>query len=365
MANEDSEIFRAFGFAEESERGVAEAAPEMWCDVMNGDLGLPKDPHIMYEGGMGKGNRTHRPGFYNTSPSFEMGFDLKILSRLSHFTLGNRILENTEGDGSPTGEPDTAKEYLYSSNKILLPSFTIFVVSDVRSYVIPGCIMNKLEVSADKDFLTLKADMEGMNETPYAKDHFTVTLNDDYPLAFYEMDVHMRDLGSVTAWGSTTLISEDVKKLSMKVDNGVKAEDGRHLGSRFPKNIPSNSRSPELSFDYDYLTNKYYDLMQGGVDTGPTDDQDATEFEIMIALDGGDYGSAQWFLPRNIVSGAPVDFKGRDMTDQSVTITPFMESVTIPATTPVTVDTDMLMSFIHNFTDSTAGFDGPAVFEDT
>ena len=365
MVDENSEIDRYFGFAEEAVRGTAEAAAEMWCDPMNLNPGIPKEPTMSYEGGAGRGKTNHRPAFYSTSPSVEMGFDLKILSRLMYFALGKRIVEVTEGDAAPAGEPDTSTEFIYAQNNLLLPSFTGWFGSDIKEFQIPGIVMNKLEIAAEDKFLTAKCDMAGMGETPQARTAAASRpFNDDYPLAFYEIDVHMRDIDSVTAWGETTLISTDVKKLNISLDNSVKAEDGQRVGTRFPLNIPCGERKTEISFDYDFLTHTYYDLMQGGTDTGPVESQDSTEFEIMVAVDAGDYGSAQIWYPRCIVSGGPIEHKGRDPTTEPITITPFMKTITIPSTPTTSVSTDCLATFVHNFTDSTAGFDGPAVFND-
>lgn len=365
MVDETSEIDRYFGFAEEAIRGTAEATAEMWCDPMSLSPGIPDEPEMSYEGGAGRGKTNHRPAFYSTSPSVEMGYDLKILARMMYFALGKRIVEVTEGDETPVGEPDTSTEFIYAQNNLLLPSFTGWFGSDVKEFEIPGIVLNKLELAAEDSFLTAKLDMAGMGETPQARRAAsTRAFNADYPLAFYEIDAHMRDLGSVTAWGTDTLISSDVKKLNQSIDNSVKAEDGQRIGTRFPLNIPCGERKTEISFDYDFLTHTWYDLMQGDEDTGPQESQGSTEFEMMFAVDAGDYGSAQIWYPKVIVSGGPIEHKGRDPTTQSITITPFMKTITIPSTPTQSVSTDCLATFVHNFTDSTAGFDGPAEFAD-
>lgn len=365
MVDENSEIDRYFGFAEEASRGVAESTPEMWCDPMSISPGIPKETEMSYEGGGGRGKTNHRPAFYSTAPTGEMGYDLKILARMLYFALGKRVVDITEGDADPAGEPDTSTEYIYAANNLLLPSFTGWVGSDVKEFRIPGIVLNKLEISAENKFQTMKWDGAGMGETPLDRRAANLRpFNADYPLAFYEIDAHMRAIGSVTPWGSETLISNDIKKLSQSIDNSVKAEDGQRIGTRFPLNIPCGERKTEISFDYDFLNHKWYDLMQGGTDTGPQEGQGSTEFEMMFAIDAGNYGSAQIWYPRVVVSGGPIEHKGRDPTTEPITITPYMKTITIPSVTPVTVSTDCLATFIHKFADSTAAFDGPEEFED-
>ena len=505
MAAADTEIFRYVGFKEEAVRGTLETTPEMDCDAASLDPGIPDDAEMEFKGSMGRGKTLHRPGFYSTKPKFEIGVDLKSLSRMMYGALGNRLAEVTEGsttenpkavlyyddsaetftskltaftnatandvavpghaegeiddylaigfdskfgivnfdigtaktdtstlvweywDGqdwetltatdatvgfTETGsksltfsppinwasrslnsgtsyyyirvrcsaftsadtagaisqgtlgtEPDTSTEYLYSSNKVLLPSWTIFMGMDIKEFQIPGSIMNKFELKVEDEFITAKCEFAGMGEeldTLRTEDE--LSLNEDYPLAFYEMDVHMRDKDSATPWGEATLISPDVNQLTLKMENSVKADKGKGLGSRFPYNIPAAERKVSVEFDYNYLEQTYYDLMQGGA-TGPEEGQGATEFEVMLELDAGDYGTAQIYFPR-VICNAPVDAKGREFITQTVTIDAYQETVTVPTTPTVDVYTDCLATFAHNFTDVSGDFDGPAEFDE-
>ena len=97
MAAEDTEIFRHIGFKEEAARGTLETTPEMDCDAASLDPGIPDDSEMEFKGSMGRGKTLHRPGFYSTKPKFEIGVDLKSLSRMTYAALGNRLAEVTEG----------------------------------------------------------------------------------------------------------------------------------------------------------------------------------------------------------------------------------------------------------------------------
>ena len=507
MAAEDTEIFRYVGFKEEAVRGTLETSPEMDCDAASLDPGIPDDAEMEFKGSIGRGKTLHRPGFYSTKPKFEIGVDLKSLSRMLYGALGNRHVEVGEGSttenpkavlyyddsgGSFTSkltaftngtgndvpipghaeaeiddylaigfdkkygiinfdigtsktdvstliweywtgqtwatltttdatvgftetgsksvtftppinwakrslnsgtayfyvrvrcsaftsagtagavsqgtlgtQPDTSTEFIYSSNKVLLPSWTIFMGMDINEFQIPGSVMNKFELKVEDEFITAKCEFAGKGEeldTLRTEDE--LSLNEDYPLAFYEMDVHMRAKDSATLWGNDTLISQDVNSLTFKIDNSIKADKGKGLGSRFPYSIPAAERKVTVEFDYNYLENTYYELMQGGA-TGPEEGQGATEFEFMLALDAGDYGTAQFYFPR-VICNAPVDAKGREFITQTVSIDAYQETVT-PATVGEGIGdvyTDCLATFAHNFTDVSGDFDGPAEFDE-
>lgn len=358
-----SKIFRYFEFCEEAEAGVAETTPEMSCDVQSLSPGIPENPELDYPGSMGRGKTLHRPGYYYTSPSVKLGTDLKIFSRLLYFVSGNRIVENTEGDA---GAPDVSTEYIYVSDDTILPTFTGWFGIDIPDedkgeFIIPGIVLDKLELSVENEFIMLQSDMIGGAEAPGTlKTKDELTLNDDYPLAFYEVNIHMRDKGSATPWGEATLISRDVKKFGFPIENSGSADDGQGLGSRHPYYIPVGERKVGLSFDYTYLTRKWYELMQGG--TSPQATVGSTEFEMMVEVDAGDYGSVQIFFPRVIVTGGPVEAEGRSPVTQSVTIEAYQDTITVPTTPTQTVESEYLATFTHNFEDTTEGFDGPAIF---
>lgn len=262
-------------------------------------------------------------------------------------------------------QDDTSTEYIYSSNKVLLPSFTSFMGMDIDEMIIPGCIMNKLELNVENEFITVKGDMVGMGETlSDLKTEAELNKNEDYPLAFYECDVHMRSKGSTTPWGVGTLISDDVRKLKISVENSAKAEDGQSLGTRFPHNIPCGERKLGFEFDYNYLEKTWYDLMQGGPN-GPQEGQGSTEFEMMIAFNAGIYGNAQFHFPRVIVTSGPIESKGRDLMVQTIGIDAYQDDITVPTTPTQIIYSEVLATFVHNFPDVSGSFDGPAVFNET
>lgn len=282
-----------------------------------------------------------------------------VRARCSAFTsagVAGLVTQGTVGTA-----PDTSTEYIYASNGSLLPSFTGWYGIDIDASVIPGCVIDSFELDVEDEFITIKCDMAGMQDTPTTlKSKSELKENDDYPLAFFEVNMHMREKGSSTPWGAATLISEDIKKLAFKIKNSAKAEDGQSIGNRFPNKIPVGEREIGFTFDYDYLTTKWYDLMQGG--SGGPSTNASTEFEVMLEIDADEYGNAQIFFPCSIVSNAPKKADGRSANKQSVEVTAYQENITVPTTPTQTVYSELLATFVHNFSDTTASFDGPSEF---
>jgi hypothetical protein len=242
--------------------------------------------------------------------------------------------------------PDITTDHIYSTESVLLPSFTGFFGMDVSEHIISGCVVDSLELKVDGDFLTMNLSMNG--QTPTLDDLLSqeeLTLNDDYPLAFYEVNLYSRPYGDSTPWGSANKISTDVKSLTFKVENSTSTDDGKRIGSRFPGYIPAGARNVTLSFDSQYLDNDWLELMWGSSD-GPQEIVGSTDVEFMIEIDAGRYGYAQIYLPRAIVK-APVDSSGRDPITQTVDVDAFMDSVTFTGSAgETTVSTDCLATFV-------------------
>lgn len=345
MATALPDICRYIGFADETTRNVAASAPEMYLDVEKGDLGLPDDAEMEYESSMGRGKTIHRPGYFVMGPSFEAGMDVQIMRKMLYYTLGNKI--DVDSDTNSNSKNDTETSYLYSSNKILLPTFTTWMGIDLSEWIVTGNTMDTLEMEVQNKFLTLKGDMAASKCAPGTfKSEDQITLNKDYPIAFYEINVHMRPKGSTEAWGPANLISSEVQKLTLTFKNNADDKAGQGLGSRYPYNIPVAKREFGIKYDSNYLSDKYIELLLGG-SSGPQEKVGATEVEMLISFDFGTYGSAQLFYPRVVPTKTPLDFKGKDQTTQSLEFDAYEDTVTIPTTAPQTVKTDVLATIVR------------------
>ena len=265
----DLNIERYFGFKEEKQGGILETEAEMHLDPKSLSPGIPSDTEITYTGSIGRRKNIHRPGPHINNPTVEAGTDLKILTRLLYFTLGNqvkeiatppelsKILKNNEKSLN-NGDLENL-EFVYGSDKVILPTFTSFMGMDLNEHVINGCVVDKFELSADKDFLNFKLDMKAFKSVlKPLKPVSELKFNQDYPLAYFEIDLYLRKPGSKKGWDEEDKISYKTQKLTFSIENSVDEASGQHIGSRFASFLAAGERNVKLSFDTLYLDNVWF-----------------------------------------------------------------------------------------------------------
>lgn len=350
----DLNIERYFGFKEEKQRGILETEAEMHLDPKSLSPGIPGDTELIYTGSIGRGKNIHRPGPYVNNPTVEAGTDLKILTRLLYFTLGNevketstlpevsKILKKDEKSLSEGGLEDL--EFIYGSDKVILPTFTSFMGMDLNEHVINGCVVDKFELSADKEFLNFKLDMKALKSVlKPLKPVSELKFNLDYPLAYFEIDLYLREIGSKDLWSDQNKISYKTQKLTLSIENSVDEASGQHIGSRFASFLAAGERNIKLSFDTLYLDNTWFRYLWSD-EFGPQERVGSTEVEMAIQINAGNYGSMLIELPRAIITGASFDSSGRDNIVQSVDIDTYQKNITIPLKNPITVNTECLIT---------------------
>ena len=80
-------IARYAGFGEETLYGTAVPAV-VHVDIASATLDSPSDTESYYAGGLGRGTRTRRPGYYAPSGNLVYGWDIRTIARLLRWTLG-------------------------------------------------------------------------------------------------------------------------------------------------------------------------------------------------------------------------------------------------------------------------------------
>ncbi len=338
---EIANTFRYFGFKKETTPGEFETQSHIDIDIAGGNLGTPKEPEMEYESSMGRGKTIHRPGFYSPEGNVEFAVNMKTIGWFSYFALGGY-----DHIDASAGNDYIETHYIYGDDRVLLPTFTAFFGKDIYEHQVAGCVIDKLELTAEDSFLTLSPDIVAKKDKKAALRTFNqLNIPPDYPLAFYEVNLHAREKSTnPPAWGSSTLLSSKVQKMKLKINNDADAEAGQGLGSRYPYRIPVGAREVTLSFDSLFTSTEWIERLWGN-STGPQDKTGSKELEVRIVIDGGEFGQATIDLPRAIVTSAPVEPKGRDPLMQSVEITAYQDSITLQGITPTkTVYTDILVT---------------------
>jgi len=80
-------VFRYAGFGNESSFGVA-AAVDFHVDMASATLDAPSGTELYYGGGLGRGVRTRRPGYYVPGGNIVYAWDIRTIAAMLRWTLG-------------------------------------------------------------------------------------------------------------------------------------------------------------------------------------------------------------------------------------------------------------------------------------
>ncbi len=290
MAN----ILRYAGFIKESKYGVRAAGDPFHVDVASATLDAPSDTNLIYGGGLGKSARTYRPGYYAPAGNVVYAFDVETIVFILKCALGG--YQFTAGS-----DLDLNEHIIWANENITLPSFACDLGKDVFEHRFMGCVVSSLEIAASNEFCQATVGIQAQKDAKATLlTAANLSLPDAYPLAFHEM----------TAKIATVDASAKIKDLTLSIDNGVSADKGRTLGSRYPRRMPGYERTVTYTLNmlFDDLTEleRFWGGASGPALTG------STETSLEILLDGGDYGSLSMFMPKTVYTGVQQQPSGRD-----------------------------------------------------
>jgi hypothetical protein len=285
---------RYVGIKEEAEFGEAQDAPMTYdIDVAAMGLDVPDDPNIPIPT-LNRFQKDHIPGFYSLSGPMEYPVDINTIGWFLKWGLGG--YKYTAG----TGELPNVHEF-YATPDYELKSFTTRTGKDTFEHVISGCIIDKLNINVEADLAIAKLDMFAQQDT---KAELRTELNEPdselFPMAFYNVSTQLDGAD----------ISPDVKSWSWEYGNGVKVEDGRGQGSRFPYYIKPGAGSSSLGIKMeDDCKDKLEDYWGG--ENGPSIDKH-TPFTIASLFNSGVFGEMEVEFPKCYYKKIPTDIKGAD-----------------------------------------------------
>jgi hypothetical protein len=327
-------ILRYAGFAPEVD-DITDTAPAAMfhVDIASTTLDAPTSTQMEYAGGMGRGRILHRPGFYAPSGNVVYAHDIRTVGWFLYWAFGGYVY--TEGDTTS----DLNTHEIFTSVDNMLPAFCARLGKDYFEHVFRGCVMNSVEIAVDNQFAQMTGDIvarRDQKETILDKED--LLLPDEYPLAFHE----------VTATRNGSDISPTVNSLTLTVSNSASVDSARHIGSRFPGDIPVFEREVNIS-----ATLKYRDTLElerfWGASDGPADDGQE-EFAFGIRLDAGDDGELELAMPRCIYDAAPIQPSGRGEVTQNVVIHAY-QATHVLADSTTEVRSEILATLQNNETD--------------
>lgn len=292
-------VLRYLGLARETTYNMAVPPPAAFhVDIASSSLDAPPDTHIIYEGGLSRDQRTHRPGFYSPSGNIVYAFDLRTIAFLLHWALG--------GYRFTAGTPLNTHE-IWGSPSNVLPSFVARCGKDIFEHVFSGCVVNSLEIVVEGEWCMATADLVSARDSRADLQPLSsLLLPAQHPLVFHEVTASLRGADR----------SAGIKTATLAVNNNIDAEAGRSIGSRHPRRLPAKSREITLAADLWYESTTELEHYWGGT-AGPATGGTAP-FPAVLTFAGGAHGEMVVELPRIVYTGVQQQPSGRDEIVQSI-----------------------------------------------
>lgn len=284
---------RYAGFGNEATY-ASPASAAFHVDIQSASLDSPSGTELYYPGGIGRGLRTRRPGWYRPEGDIVYGWDIRTIAHVLRWTLGGYAF-TSGGGGNNLHE-------MWPTAESTLPSFTARIGKDHFEHVFAGCVADSLELDLASDFL-----LATMGVSASVDSKATITAADDlvlpseFPLAFHEVTLSLPD---------STDVSANVRALKLSVANGLRTESGRGIGSRHPYRMDAGARDVTLSADFYYENTDHLASMWGDPD-GPST-SGASDYGLTITANAGDDGQLVITAPSAHFTKVATQGSGRD-----------------------------------------------------
>lgn len=321
---------RYFGFSPESTYAESPApAAVHHIDITEAGIDVPDDPTLIYGGGLRRGPRIHRPGFYQPAGDLAWAIDIRTLPYLLYWVLGGYVFTDTAGA--------TNTHEMYGTDSRQLPSFCSRVGKDLFEHVFSGCVADQLSLEVAGEFAEATLSVLAAKDAKAALvDVENLLLPAEYPLSFVELALELP---------SASDISVIVNSMTVSVNNNHDAESSRALGSRFGRRGPdAGERETMLELEIRFEDTDQLEAFWGGA-SGPAE-TGTTEFGAKILIDAGADGSAELETGRAIFTSAQQQPSGRDVLTQSLSVRAFDDEILL-ADGLTSVYTDLLATVIN------------------
>lgn len=299
---------RYVGLSEETTYAESPAPPAVvHVDIASSGLDVPDSPELVYGGGLRRAPTLHRPGFYQPAGNFAYAIDIRTIVRILRWAMGGyAFTDDVSGDLN--------MHEVFAGDDVELPSFCARVGKDLFEHVFSGCCVNGLQLEVAGEFAMVTVDVLAARDAKDDQIAFEdLLLPAEYPLAFHEvyMDLPLN-----------TDVSARVESMTLNLNNNLRGEKARGLGSRFAQKVPpTGDREITIATTVKFDDTNEYERFWGSP-TGPAV-TGTVEFPVRLRIDAGEDGEALLDFPRMIYSQVQAQPSGRDPIDHQVTMRAF------------------------------------------
>lgn len=332
------QILRYAAFAEESVYNETPTpAPAFYADIASASLDIPADTELTYEGGLSRGVRLHRPGFYAPSGNVVYADSVNSMARAFRWALGGYVFT---GDSPLNTHECFATEVIDQEQGF--PSFATRIGKDIFEHRFRGCVVNSLQLSIEDSFAEMTLDIVSAQDEKGDLDPDVIDkLESTPPFVFHE--------------ATTTLAGSDdsalIQALTVTIENGADIEAGRSLGSRHPRRAPVGSRRVNLEMSMWYEDTDQIERVWGGASAPVAGG--STEQAVVVTLDAGGDGSVELRMPRVLWTGVSTQPSGQARIEQTVNAMAYLDDLLL-ADSLTTVRTELLATIMNDVGDVTA-----------
>jgi len=320
---------RYAGFAEEETFNPAVAPESVFhIDIASASLDAPSDPNLHFEGGMSRGRKIIRPGYYVPAGNIVYAIDIRSIGYFLKWALGNYVFTDG-GEGTNTHE-------IYPKENTILPSYTVRLGKDFFEHVFRGCVMNGLELAIEDSFIFATLDNIGARDSRDTLDEIAaLTLFNENNLSFID--------ASLALGGSN--YNCKIKNLTISITNGADAGPGKGFGQRHPCRIPVGNRNIDIKGNLFFEDYSEYAKFWGA-SSGVSEDGVSTE-AMVLTIDAGTDGSLEFNFPKLAYTDLKTPPSGRGEIVQAFSGVALIETITL-ADAVTEIEAEVLATLLNN-----------------
>ena len=304
---------RYAGFCEEGGFNPAVAPDAKFhIDIASASLDVPTDPNLHFEGGMSRGRKIIRPGYYVPSGNIIYPIDIRSIGYFLKWVLGN--YKFTEGVGTNTHE-------IWPSEDTVLPSYTARLGKDHFEHIFRGCVMNGLELKIEDNFIFATLDNIGARDTKGdLKEIADLILFNEHNLSFIDASLALGE-------GEGSNYNCKIKGMTITITNGADAGPGKGIGSRHPCRIPVGARNIEIKGNLWFENADEYAKFWGAAG-GVSVSGSSTE-AMVVTIDSGEDGSIALHFPKLMYADLKTPPSGRAEIVQAFSGVALIDEITL------------------------------------